>query len=246
LAYVGFGQNLTITPLLISQAAAAIANGGWIAPPHLWLGDWEAQRPPTSISAAISRPPIQRLLDANDAKVIEEAMRAVTTRGTASTPFAKLNRQCLAPYGLQIIGKTGTAETRSARARKLLLDQAKAAQTPYKGSRAAWIKESGCHKRRSWSFDYPEEGIADSLFVGAIVHTTHPPTQSLPTRLSIPLADLAFAFVVQHGYHPEGQPCQQKGRDLDHTEARYLAHDTLLAILQHAGLCRDLSPLLPP
>ncbi len=236
MAYVGFGQNLTISPLVITQSLAAVANGGWLPPPQLWLGDWQENAPPTQPQARKQTEPV-RVLSAPDAAILREALAAVTSRGTAAQPFARLNRRCLAAYGLRVIGKTGTAESLSARARKSLLQQVIATRHTYKGSRTAFVKDTGCHQRTSWRYNYPEEAVADSLFVGAFVPTETPASQALPNNLPFPLPDLTFAFVVKHGYHPEGAPCRKAGQDADRSEARYLAYDTLLAMLQSLGLC---------
>jgi cell division protein FtsI/penicillin-binding protein 2 len=236
MAYVGFGQNLTISPLVITQSLAAVANGGWLPAPQIWLGDWQHNTPPPQPQARKPTDPV-RVLSAPDAAVLREALAAVTARGTAAQPFARLNRRCLAAYGLRIIGKTGTAEALSARARKHLLQQVIATRHTHKGSHAAFLKDTGCHQRSSWRYNYPEEAVADSLFVGAFVPTEAPATQALPSPLPFPLQDLTFAFVVKHGYHPEGAPCRKTGQDIDRSEARYLAYDTVLAILQSLGLC---------
>lgn len=241
MAYVGFGQNLITTPLRMALIAGSVANGGWLPLPQLWLGDWtQAQQPPSKEAPSVKRRAPRRVFHAADSKQIIQAMAAVTQKGTAAQPFSHFNRQCLHTYGLQVIGKTGTAETRSQKSRSLLLKRVRAAGPQYAlPSKRSWFKQSGCHKRRFWKHYYPEENIADSLFVGTLAPSTRHATEQLSSGKGWKLGDLAFAVVVNNGYHPEGVVCRQKGRDLDRTEAKYLAHDILLSITHHLGGCKD-------
>lgn len=228
MAYIGFGQSLIVTPLRMALVAATLTNGGWLPAPRLWEGPLP------------KRPAPRRIINAADALSIRKAMAAVTQYGTAGRPFAALNKQCLQAYGLEVIGKTGTAETSSQKARATLLKRVVAAGTTHKlPAKRKWFRESGCTGRRFWKHYYPEENIADSLFVGAIAPKDAKSSQTPPQGKGWRVQDLAFAVVVKNGYHPEGKVCRRKGRDLDRAEAKYLAHDILLAALQHIGICRD-------
>ena len=243
MAYVGFGQNLTISPLRIAMVSATIANGGLLPSPKLWIGDWKKHQsqPPTQDTRQTPRPKTRRILKREDAELIQKAMAAVTSSGTATKPFGRFNRLCLKRYGLQVIGKTGTAETRSAKSRKQLLKEVrKAGRHHYiRGSVKKWRQKSGCWGRRFSRYYYPEEGVADSLFMGSIVPTKTPAIQKLPANKYWQLRNLAFNIVVKNGYHPEGSVCRKKGQDLDRSEAKYLAHDILVALVQQMGACRD-------
>ncbi len=246
MAYIGFGQNLIASPLRLAHIAGVIANGGWMPFPRFWLGDWDKSGPPPKDRTQMARPKPQRVVNVNDAKTIQKALATVTNQGTASRPFRNLNSQCLKDYGIQVIGKTGTAETRSQRSREYLRKEVrrKGRLHWHSGSRGKFIRESGCHSRRFWRYDSPEENIADSLFVGAIsALPSSAAGQSLPGSPGWNLRNLAFAVVVKNGYHPEGAPCvgRHRGRtvDLDRSEAKYLAHDILVALLQHNGVCAE-------
>jgi cell division protein FtsI/penicillin-binding protein 2 len=240
MAYVGFGQSLIINPLRMALVAGSVVNNGWLPAPKLWLGE-SLPKQAKLATFGIKRPTPKQLIHASDAAHIRAAMAAVTANGTAAKPFAALNQQCLREYGLQVVGKTGTAEHRSQRARSRLLKRVKAAGARLRlPAKRKWFRESGCYKRRFWKHYFPEENIADSLFVGAIA-----PTKQAGTRTSLPAGngwrfqDLAFAVVVKNGYHPEGVVCRKQGRDLDRAEAKYLAHDILVAALQQLGACRN-------
>ncbi|MBU48956.1 MAG: hypothetical protein CL920_09680 [Deltaproteobacteria bacterium] len=243
MAYVGFGQNLTVSPLRLALLSATLANDGILPSPKFWVGDWDANKehPPMSIRTPLKRPKAKRIVQRADAKRIQEAMASVTTRGTAAKPFASLNKYCLRPYGLQVVGKTGTAETRSARSRQALLKRVKRAGRTYRASKK-WRRQSGCFKRTFSLYDYPEENIADSLFTGAIIPTKQGGSDVIPRGKGWRFRDIAFAVVVGNGYHPQGQPCRKGGQDQDRAEAKYLAHDILLSMLHHVGVCTDYNP----
>lgn len=88
-AYLGFGQgDLLLTPLHVAALTAAFANGGTLAPPHLEKGK------------ATARP--KTLWHPETAARVRALMRASVTEGTS---------RGVALPGLEIAGKTGTAET---------------------------------------------------------------------------------------------------------------------------------------
>jgi cell division protein FtsI/penicillin-binding protein 2 len=240
MAYVGFGQNLSISPLRMALVSGTVANGGWMPAPRFWLPNQQGQ-------IQISRPRNRRIFHANDAKKVLEAMAQVTRAGTGFKPFSSLNRKCLAQFGLRLVGKTGTAETRSAKSRTLLFNKVKSQRRYFRGgSYKRWIAETGCYRRRSWKFDYPEENVADSLFTGVIVPAQTPGTRRLPTGRGWRLQDLAFTMLVKNGYHPEGAPCVRGRRVLDRSEAKFLAHDVVVSLLHSLGVCKKYrAPSLP-
>ena len=88
LAYVGFGQGeLLLTPMHVAALTAAIANDGVLVPPHVGPGVDEAPR---------------RVWPADVAELVRHLMRRSVERGTS---------RGVALPGLEICGKTGTAET---------------------------------------------------------------------------------------------------------------------------------------
>ena len=255
MAYLGFGQNLDTSPLRLALTTGVVASGGWLPAPRFWIGEARFLADGTITprrDGAVLRPKALQALKAPQAQRILGALAAVATRGTAARPFANLNKVCLAQLGLRIVGKTGTAETRGAGYRRRLLTDVRAAGSAIRGvSQAAWLRSSGC-RRRLWRYHYPEELVADSLFTAALVPTTVARTRGLKSKLGWSVEDLAVAVVVKNGYHPEGRQCLLRRKDQERAEAKYLAHDLLVAILNHLGACRDyvdrsslLAPRLP-
>jgi cell division protein FtsI/penicillin-binding protein 2 len=231
MAYVGFGQNLIINPLRLAFLSGVIANGGWMPSPRFWIGYWQDHQPPTK--PMIPRLPAKHILNAADAELIREAMAAVTNTGTATHPFRELNLKCLNQYGLQVIGKTGTAENLNPQQRytyrQLALSTANREQRTAKRKQA---NKSLCFARRSWNYFYPEENIADSLFTAAIVPISSSTKTTLPQTTGWDIRNLALSVVIKNGNRPEGPECKS-----ERSEAKYLAHDIILAIVQHSGIC---------
>jgi cell division protein FtsI (penicillin-binding protein 3) len=102
LANIAFGQGLTVTPLQMVAAIAAIANGGVYKAPRLALEvihpDGRAEPLPPTPGAR----PEQRVVSAETARTMLAIMRGVTGEtGTA-------RRAAIAGY--EVAGKTGTAQ----------------------------------------------------------------------------------------------------------------------------------------
>jgi cell division protein FtsI/penicillin-binding protein 2 len=98
LSRAGFalGQELTVTPLQVALAYAAIANGGWLPEPRLVNG-------PTSedCSASSSEPSLVRVLDGRLADRLTSMLESVIVEGTGE--------EARIP-GYRVAGKTGTAQ----------------------------------------------------------------------------------------------------------------------------------------
>jgi cell division protein FtsI (penicillin-binding protein 3) len=97
-ATISFGQGISVTPMQLAMAVAALANGGERMRPRLVLarrrpmGEWE-QSEPTSVGRAVSQE--------TAAQVIGMLEDVVSAQGTG-------RRAALA--GVRVAGKTGTAQ----------------------------------------------------------------------------------------------------------------------------------------
>ncbi|MBY0471235.1 transpeptidase family protein [bacterium] len=89
LANIGFGQGLLVTPLQITRAYAAAANGGWLVRPVLLKGQTSKQPP-------------KKVMDGLVENGVLEALKSVTQdEGTGISARVP---------GYKIAGKTGTAQ----------------------------------------------------------------------------------------------------------------------------------------
>jgi cell division protein FtsI/penicillin-binding protein 2 len=88
------GQELTVSPLQMAMAYAAIANGGWLPQPQLVISDAD-EKPGTT---QLTRP---RVLDEDLARRLREMLEGVVRDGTGD-----LGRVA----GFRSAGKTGTAQ----------------------------------------------------------------------------------------------------------------------------------------
>jgi cell division protein FtsI (penicillin-binding protein 3) len=97
-AYVAFGQGLSVTPLQLTAAFAAVANGGALPRPYVVAqigraGETPARRPP---------PPARRqVASAATLRALERLLEAVVEDGTGKTAAVE---------GYSVAGKTGTAQ----------------------------------------------------------------------------------------------------------------------------------------
>jgi cell division protein FtsI (penicillin-binding protein 3) len=98
LANVSFGQGLSVTPLQVVRAAAAIANGGLLVEPHLLKGtiDKGGNEKPYEPKAP------QRVIGSATARRLTEMMVEVTEKGGTA--------EAAAIPGFSVAGKTGTAQ----------------------------------------------------------------------------------------------------------------------------------------
>jgi cell division protein FtsI (penicillin-binding protein 3) len=96
---VAFGQGVSVTPLQITAALAAMGNGGVLMEPHLVK---EVVSPQGKIVKEYPPNPVRRVLSQHTASQMLEIMATVTqTGGTAKEA---------APPGFTVAGKTGTAQ----------------------------------------------------------------------------------------------------------------------------------------
>jgi len=99
-ARVAMGQErLAVTPLQMAAVAAAVANGGRLMKPQIWsrVVDSDGRVTKRLDPAEYSRP-----IDARTAAELTAAMEGVVSEGTGANA---------AIPGVQVAGKTGTAET---------------------------------------------------------------------------------------------------------------------------------------
>lgn len=87
-AYISFGQEISVTPLQLAVAFGAVANGGVLYAPHIV----DSGRPPRALGRPISE---------STALSLERMLEAVVEDGTATLA---------AVPGYTVAGKTGTAQ----------------------------------------------------------------------------------------------------------------------------------------
>jgi cell division protein FtsI/penicillin-binding protein 2 len=97
-AYVAFGQGVSVTPLQLAAAVAAVANGGSLLQPYVVdtvrRGELLERRHPRPVVAA-------RPISAATAEEVKRLLERVVTDGTGKTA---------AVAGYRVAGKTGTAQ----------------------------------------------------------------------------------------------------------------------------------------
>jgi cell division protein FtsI/penicillin-binding protein 2 len=93
-ASFALGQELTVSPLQLAMAYAAIANGGWLPRPQLVVSD-------TGADGRIVDPVRTRVLDEDLARRLRDMLEGVVREGTGQ--LARVS-------GFRTAGKTGTAQ----------------------------------------------------------------------------------------------------------------------------------------
>lgn len=91
---IPFGQGVSVTPLQLSRAIAAIANEGMMPTPHFLLDVPNGEGKP-------ERWPAKRAISAEAAEQVSGMLRAVVTEGTGADAEVA---------GYNVAGKTGTAQ----------------------------------------------------------------------------------------------------------------------------------------
>jgi len=98
LAVMSFGQTLTVTPLELARAMAAIGNGGRLVTPHV-AKEWIS--PDGKVVTSIEWPTGTQVISADTAREVGLAMEAVVTAGTGKVAYMP---------GYRLAGKTGTSQ----------------------------------------------------------------------------------------------------------------------------------------
>lgn len=96
---VAFGQGVSVTPLQMTTALAAMGNGGVLMEPYLVK---EIVSPQGKIVSAHPPHPVRRVLSQHTARTMLEIMATVTQAGGTAKEAA--------PPGFTVAGKTGTAQ----------------------------------------------------------------------------------------------------------------------------------------
>ncbi len=98
LAVMAFGQTLTVTPINLLNAIAAIANGGELLKPHVVEKILSADG---RVMESRDREVVRRVISPEVSRMVQEMMTGVVSRGTG--------KQAQVP-GYRVAGKTGTAQ----------------------------------------------------------------------------------------------------------------------------------------
>ncbi|HEX6898522.1 MAG TPA: penicillin-binding transpeptidase domain-containing protein [Thermoanaerobaculia bacterium] len=97
-AYIAFGQGVSVTPIQLGAAAAAVANNGVRLRPHVVAA---VSRGEVKVPKYPQPPVVGRPLRASTAEELQWMMEGVVTAGTA---------KAAAVPGYRVAGKTGTAQ----------------------------------------------------------------------------------------------------------------------------------------
>lgn len=97
-ANVAFGQGVTVNALQISAAFCGIINGGLLVQPHLMT---KISKNHGTTVMENRRPPYRRVIQSSTSVKMVKILKKVVTKGTGKAAAVK---------GLEIIGKTGTAQ----------------------------------------------------------------------------------------------------------------------------------------
>lgn len=98
LAVMSFGQTLTVTPVEIIRAMAAIANGGKMVVPHVAKEFRDAEGQVTEVLEWAAGP---QVISEDTAREVRRAMEAVVKTGTGKVAYMP---------GYRLAGKTGTSQ----------------------------------------------------------------------------------------------------------------------------------------
>ncbi|MBC7339800.1 MAG: PASTA domain-containing protein [Firmicutes bacterium] len=98
LAAMAFGQTLTVTPLQLCRAIAAIANGGVMTTPHVMK---EIRTPSGELVRTYEDKGVRRVISEETARELVRAMGLVMEEGTGKSAQVP---------GYRLAGKTGTAQ----------------------------------------------------------------------------------------------------------------------------------------
>jgi cell division protein FtsI (penicillin-binding protein 3) len=99
LAAISFGQGISVTPIQLTAAAAAIANGGYLMEPYVVENVVDSQGHVTSKN----RPRVVRKVIAQDVAHLVTRMMEMTTEDGGTATNARVP-------GFRVAGKTGTAQ----------------------------------------------------------------------------------------------------------------------------------------
>jgi len=97
-AYVSFGQGVSVTPLQLVTATAAVANGGNLLKPHVVAAVSQGE---VRVPKHASPPVVGRAISPATASELTRMLESVVTDGTGKTA---------AVAGYRVAGKTGTAQ----------------------------------------------------------------------------------------------------------------------------------------
>lgn len=98
LAVMSFGQTLTVTPMELIRAMAAICNGGYLVTPHVAK---EFRSLDGEVVTPIEWPQGQQVISAATSREVSKGMEAVVTTGTGKVAYMP---------GYRLAGKTGTSQ----------------------------------------------------------------------------------------------------------------------------------------